>query len=262
MLRMILILFVLLLAFVGLGGLYFYIRGADIMAEAIETYGAEASGAPADVAGVGLNPIAGTARIDRFELGNPEGFTGETSIAAQRIAMELSPFSLFGDTIEIGEILIDRPEIYLEPTAQGRTNLQVIQSNIEAFSGPADPNAEPANLIIGRLQINQPVLGFVGQGVGLADQEIELADIVLTDIGVEQGGVPPAELVRLLGDAILPQVQKAIASQKGREILDSVLQGQVDLDRPLADQARDKAEGALRGLLNRGEEKDKQDPSN
>jgi len=68
---------------------------------------------------------------------------------------------------------------------------------------------------------------------------------------VDEGGVPPAELMRLISDALMPQVQKALASEQGKALLDKALGDVLDTDRPLSDQAKEKAKDALKGLFNR-----------
>lgn len=248
--KILLILLALLAGVLIVSGIVVYVRGESVLRQGIVDQGQAALQAPVELSGVGLNLITGGASLSGFRIGNPEGFTADTAFAAEKMALDLQPFSLFSDVVRIESVEVRAPEIYLEP-GRGGTNLQVLQSNLNAWSGPADEEAEATNLIIDRLVISAPTLGFVGGATGLKDRTLTLADIVLEDIGVDEGGVPPAELMRLISDALMPQVQKALASEQGKALLDKALGDVLDTDRPLSDQAKEKAKDALKGLFNR-----------
>lgn len=263
MLRTLLIILGLVVVLVGGGIVYVATQGGSILRQGVEDYGPDVVGAPVTLSGVGLNVFSGSAALRGFTIGTPDGFTADKTLSVDRVAIDVDPTSLLGDTIRIREIAIDAPQIFVEPKRNGSTNLTAIQKNIEEFTGPSTTEAEASTtkLIIERFVLSDAVLGFVGEDLGLSDQTLELADIELTGIGVDENGVSPGEAARLMSDAIMPQIQKALLSSQGKALLNSVVGDRldglgIDTDAPIQEQVQEKAEGLLRGVLGRDKKED------
>ncbi|MBK5919831.1 hypothetical protein CCR80_02110 [Rhodothalassium salexigens] len=210
---------------------FVWVKGESLITQGVSERGPALTGTPVRLDGVTFQPLGGTAGIRGFVVGTPEGYSADKSISVGEMSLTVAPMSLLSDTIQLADISVIEPEIVVEPSKRGLTNLQVIQKNIEKATGPAPADSgEPAkNLIIERLHIAAPKLRFSGGAVGLSDQTLDLADITLTGIGVDQNGVPPAEVVRLVADALMPQVTKAMASDRAQELFDKLTKGKVDL---------------------------------
>jgi len=210
---------VLVLVVVGVvgAGLWVYLRGEGAIRSAIETQGPKYLGAPVRLASVSLSPFSGAARLEGLSIGNPEGFSDAQAIDVGEIAVDLQPRSLFGEMIEIDRIALDAPVIRAEPSRDG-LNLTRLQSNLNAYLPPPDPDAPPVLFRVGEFTMTGAEIVVGGGAVGFSDQSVSLADIRMTDIGGSDG-ITGAQLARHIGDAVLPQVRQALASQAGQRLL-------------------------------------------
>jgi len=148
-------------------------------------------------------------------VGNPEGFSDTYAIRLEEASVMLDVRSLLGDAIIIENIRITQPMINLE-RAQGTTNLQRIQDNINQAVGPEDAQPSPENDRAGRKFI---VEAFVLEGgrVSLSalgsQTEVAMPAVRLENIGKSEGGVTGDEVGRAILDAVL---RSALAAA-GRE---------------------------------------------
>jgi len=272
MLRFIGIIFAVVLIALISGVAYAYVRGEQLITDGVSVHGSKALGAEVKLGGVGLDVLGGSAALSDFSIGHPEGFEPVDAFAVGRVAVDLNPMSLISDTIEIELIDIASPDIRVEPKLNGTTNLQQLQANIMAYVGPL-PEAEeeaPAtdmpNLIVKKFVISGAKLGFIGGDTGLGNQTLKLQDIVLTDIGVKEGGVPASDLMRLASDAIMPQVTAAMASAQGKKLISDITGGKVNVDSlkedaatevsKLKNKAKKKIGKKLKGLFGKKKDSD------
>jgi len=97
-------------------------------------------------------------------------------------------------------------------------NLTRLQSNLNAYLPPPAPGAPPVLFRVGEFTMTGAEIVVGGGAVGFSDQSVSLADIRMTDIGGSDG-ITGAQLARHIGDAVLPQVRQALASQAGQRLL-------------------------------------------
>lgn len=265
-------LLLVLLVLVVLAGVGLFFFGDQVLNKGIQKVVPQLTGTPVKLQEVSLSLFGGSGSITGFEIGNPPGFTTEKAISVAKTELSMVPSSIFGETIQINRIAINAPEIVLE-RANNTTNLQQIQKNIEAATGggaPTEPTPDkPASsgpgkkLSIGEFVIENAAVTLSGLG---QTRKVTLPTIRLTELGTEEGGVPPAEIASEVMDAIMREVAKQ-ATQLGMQFLQDP-QGNIDaaqqqLNR-LRDQAKDNLQGAegavdaLRGMLGGG--KKKEDP--
>ena len=257
---------VILVVLIGALG-YIWVQGESLITQGVSSQGPRITGTPVRLSGVSFQPLGGKAGLKGFVLGTPEGFSADKSISVDEVSIDVAPRSLLSDTVHIRDIAVRAPEIVVEPTKRGMTNLQVIQKNIEKFTGPSDASASSGstkNMIVDRLHIAAPKLRFSGGEIGLSDQSLELADITLTNIGVDQNGVPPGELVRLVSEAIMPQVTKAMATDRAQRLFDDLTQGRLNIDlssnirKQVEGQAREKVQQQVESAKEKAEDKVKE----
>ncbi len=90
-------------------------------------------------------------------------FEGDTVVAARRISILVSPFSLLGDGgFEVGKVLLDRPEIYGHKAEDGSVNWDVMKpSETVEEETPEDTGTSAFRLSLRDVRINEARLRYV-----------------------------------------------------------------------------------------------------
>ncbi len=90
-------------------------------------------------------------------------FEGDTVVAARRISILVSPFSLFGDGgFEVGKVLLDRPEIFGHKAEDGSVNWDVMKpSETVEEETPEDAGTSAFKLSLRDVRINEARLRYV-----------------------------------------------------------------------------------------------------
>jgi len=247
--KVLLTIVVVLVVILGGGAFWVYLEGEETVRSAVERHGPEVLGAPVQLADVDFSPFSGTAALGGLTIGNPEGFSEAEALAFERFTLAIEPMSLFADLIEVRDIHIESPRLRVEP-GRGGTNLQALQRNVEAFTGPQEETeTAPTPVHIGRFRLTGAEI-VVGSGpIGFSDRTLALADIELENIGGAEG-VPPSEALQLVFDALMPQVQRALQSAAGQQLLGEARERIGNLE----GEAREAVEGAVGGARDRLEE--------
>lgn len=237
----------------------------------VQQFGPKLTGTSVQLDAVDLSIFDGRGTLTGFVVGNPEGFKTEKAMSVGVSEIDLVPKSVLGETIWIERILVDAPEIIFERNME-TSNLQQIQANIEAATAGATPSEEPAEsepeTAAGpskKLAIEEFVLSNAKVTVSVlgAAKEFTLPTIRLTELGTEEGGVPPAEILGEILDVVIEEV--VVLAQ---DFLKDP-QGSIQAAQDHLDQVRQKAKenwgdaGAavdqIRGLLGSGKKDEDSD---
>ena len=232
------ILFVLLA--VALGAYFF---AGDLLGRgavsAVNKYGPPLTGTQVTLGGAHLSPFTGGGSMASLFVGNPTGFKTAKAFSVARTALKVKPLSLLSGTIDVEEVVVEKPEFIFESKLIS-SNLGTILDNILRNSGAKDqpPAASTQDSTTKKLIIRHFVLEGATVTVVLGDATltVPLARLELNDIGVAKGGVTPAEAAA----EILPQVlnmvtQTAIATLGDRAFRDKA----VDFGKELGTAAQD-----------------------
>lgn len=232
----------------GIGWIYF--QGEAALRAAAEEQGPKVFGSKVELGRVGLSVLGGKASLEKLAIWNPEGYSDARALQFDAVKIDLKPRSLLSDLIEIREIRIENPLLRVEP---GKTNinLKALQDNVAKFTGPAPEEqpaeAKPAQVAIQDFHLNGAKVVVGGGAIGFSDQTLSIADIHLTDIG-GPGGTTPAKAAELVMNALLPQVQKALASGAGRQLLSNAREQLANVE-GRARQAVEGVKGEVEGKL-------------
>jgi len=238
--KLLLTVFVVLIVVLGGGAIWVYLKGEDALRTAVERQGPEVLGAPVSLAGISFSPLSGQAGFEGLTIGNPEAFSDAEAVRLGQFGIRLEPMSLFSDVIEIPEIRIDSPRIRIEP-GRGGTNLQALQRNVEAFTGPQEETeTAPTPVRIRDLRINGAEVVIGGGPIGFSDQTLGLPDIHLQDLGGAEG-IAPSQALKRVFEALMPQIQNVLTSQAGQQLLSQAREQLGNLEGA----AREAVEGAV-----------------
>lgn len=195
---------VVLLIAVG-GGIYLYSNLGGIIKSAIETYGSEATQGKVSLDSVDLDVASGKAALNKLSVGNPSGFKTPSAFDLGTIDVRIDTSTLTADTIIINSVLIDGPKITYE-LANGGSNVDAIQKNVDSYAkkmgaGGGSSEAKPADgkekkIIIKKLTISGGEVNVSASFLDGKSLGSKLPTITMTDIGKDDGGASPADVIK------------------------------------------------------------------
>ena len=237
---------VIVLIVVVLGGVLVLRNLGPIVKRVVESVGPKALGAPVTVANVSVSPFSGDGQIRGLVIGNPEGFKTPNAFSLGRVNIGMDLKSLRSDKTVINEILVDQPEITLEMTLRGRTNLGQLVENAQAYAGPKkeeEQTAEGRPVVIRDLLIRGAKVRLDVTALGGSTAGFDLPEIRMRNIGEEGSGADAAQVIEL----VLATVVKAVAAQVGDadEIMATVLEGVDGAARQAVTKASDELAGRV-----------------
>jgi len=212
---------------------YFYIvqNGSSLIREAAETHSPEMIGTRVSLADVSLSPLSGRAGVAALTIDQPAGYGEGTMFSVDKFDVTIDPYSLMGDTLKVKSIIIDKP-VFNIVERDGKTNLQALQDHLNKYvEGASDSAGGPSQLSVKEFILSGATVNVSSEKLG--EHSVTLADIRLTDIGVDEGGMPPAEVFRHVMDSITPQVTKELVTLGIKSKMKSVLGDDVDIDKPV-----------------------------
>ncbi|MDT8390251.1 MAG: hypothetical protein RRC34_07060 [Lentisphaeria bacterium] len=198
----------------------------------VETIGPKVVKAPVTLGKVSLSPFSGNGEINDFIVGNPNGFTSDSSFELGTVKLDIELSSLMSDTVVINEITVDGPKITYE-RALKTSNLKTILDNVKAFAGGGDDTTEEPEKTPEKPTSDKPAKTFIIRKIALtntsarvtttllkdASATLTIPDILLTDIGVEKGGATSAEVVQEILKQVLSSVLQAYEKEGALDIL-------------------------------------------
>lgn len=186
---------VLLLLVVGVFITLQYFLGGIVKA-GVNKYGPAITQTKVQLASARISPLSGDGTLSGLAVANPAGWTATDAFRLGEVHINLEPFSVFKDYIVINELTIDRPEFFYE-TKLIASNVGDLLKNIEQSVGsgkdgaPTSKNGKPIKLVVKKLVLREArvTLGVGGQAITMPMPELNM-----TDIGVAEGGITPAQL--------------------------------------------------------------------
>lgn len=198
-----------LAAYIGLE----YFLGRAVKA-GVNAFGPKITQTKVELAGAVISPLSGSGTLTGLTVGNPAGWTAEKAFYLGKVHIKLKPFSIFGDFIEIEEIIIEQPEFTYE-TKIIASNIGDLLKNIEAVTGKADKSVEPTaksgkpiKFAVKKLCIKS---GTVSVGLGAAAIKVPLPPLELTELGTTEGGITPDQLTVAVMRRLTPDIISAAA---------------------------------------------------
>jgi hypothetical protein len=218
---------VALVVIVG-GAVFFLLSNLDSLVKtAIEEAGSKVAGVKVSVSSVKISLSDGKGTISGLTVGNPKGFKTPNAFALGAITVGIDTGSVTKNPVVIKEISVAAPQVTYE-MGEGGSNIDVIQKNVQAFTGaatgaksePAAKGGEETKLIIDLLQLTGGKLTLATPLPGGA-ASADLPDIKLTGIGRSGNGASAAEVASKVLNAISQAAMKAASNIGVGKLMDS-----------------------------------------
>lgn len=235
------VVFALVVVIFGLSNL------GPLIKKAVNTQGPKITGTELSLGDVDVSLLSGQATLQKFLLGNPQGFSSPHAVAVKSIYVDVVEKSLTGETIIIDRIEVVGPDIYYEKGA-GSDNFKALQNNIRRAAGSGSSSKATTEsgeggkkLLIRDLVIRDGVVHLAVKG--LAGQEISAAlpAIHLQNIGQDKAGVTPAEAAQQIFAALYGKISSPDVSAALNKGLQSLQGGAEQLGQEAVQQAGEKA---------------------
>ncbi len=200
----------------GLLGIVFLWLGNNVnelVKNAIEKYGSQMTGTKVRVASVTIKATRGVGIVRGLVVDNPPGFRTPYALKVGEISIKLDVASIAKPVVLIQKIAVSSPDLLYEK-ANGTTNFDAIRKNISenvrSSSGTAREQRNGKKLIVGRLVIRNAKVQASASFMKGRTISFGLPDIALNNIGKSEGGVPPGELGRKIGDALKQKLERTV----------------------------------------------------
>jgi len=201
--------YTLVLVLVLAVGLYitmqFFLGG--IVKTAVNRVGPNITQTKVELQAANISPLSGEGTLTGLAVGNPNGWSQADAFRLAKVHVSLEPFSLMKDHIVINELVIEQPE-FLYETRLVASNIGDLLKNIEKSMGGKEAQAttkegKPIKLVVHKLMLKD---GRVTLGLGGQAVTIPLPPIDMTEIGVKEGGITPAQLAFAIMKHVTPTI--------------------------------------------------------
>lgn len=233
-----------------------------LIKKAVNTQGPKITGTELRLGDVDVSLLSGQVTLQKFLLGNPQGFNSPHAVSVKSIYVDVDEQSLTDETIIIERIEVVGPDIYYEKGA-GSDNFKALQKNIAKEAGGGSSNASADNgesgkkLLIRELVIRDGQVHLAVKGLAGQDISAKLPEIKMTNVGQKNDGVSPAEAAREIFAALYGKISSPNVSGVLTKGLQN-LQGEAgQLGQKAVEQVEGKAAGEveaakekLKGLFN------------
>ncbi|MBL9212583.1 MAG: hypothetical protein JNL92_19135 [Opitutaceae bacterium] len=181
----------------------------NLVRQGVNRIGPTVLQAPVNLEEATMAPFSGLGTLTDLRIGNPAGWSDADALRISRIQIQVKPFSLFDDPVEINELEIEEIAIHYE-TKIIASNISDLLKNAEkslGLNGPETktPDGKPIRLIVRKFVLRG---GTVTLSAGGQNLVISMPEILLVDLGVKEGGLTPPQL----GFAILRSITANVVS--------------------------------------------------
>jgi hypothetical protein len=181
----------------------------DIVKSAVNRVGPKITQTSVVLQAANISPLSGEGTLTGLSVGNPAGWSQAEAFRLAKMHISLEPMSLMKDHIVINELIIEQPE-FLYETRLVTSNINDLLKNVEKAMGGKEAetttDGKPIKLVVKKLVLKD---GRVRLGLGGQAVAIPLPPIDMTDIGVKEGGVTPAQLAFAIMRHVTPAIVAA-----------------------------------------------------
>lgn len=200
-----------------------------IVKTVVEEGGSTALGTQVTLSSASVKPMSGRLELGEFAIANPPRFRDEPFVRLGRVAARWDSGSLFSDTIEIDEIVIDGVTVNLE-YADGRTNFGTIQDHVvkPGSTSPGPSGGKSRSLLVRHVIVRGISAAVHAPGLAESSAGVRVKDLELRDFKTDgSSSEVVGALTQALVDAVLSSTLESGSASFPKEILGS-LKAQVE----------------------------------
>lgn len=153
--------------------------------------------------------LGGRLELRGFDAANPEGFAEPRSVRFSQVAARARLASIFGDVVEIDELVLDRPELTIEFKGT-RSNFAGLMDNLAA----RQPGEEGKKFRIRRLRVEGATVRFRADALSGGARAVTLPNLQLVNLGNTEGAATTSDILAAVLQALAAEALKA-----GRDLL-------------------------------------------
>ena len=207
-----------------------------LVQETIESVGSELTGTDVALKAVSIDLGKGSATLTGLKIANPEGYRIDSALVLNRVSVALDLASLTGPVIVLNEVAVRGVRLNVEQSGT-KSNLTELLAQVKANSskGSDSMKTESADAEPVRLALRNFVFANTEASLESDFEEkrsISVPDIERNNIGTAESGLTPEELGAALLQAVLEEVQGAVAghlTEQGKRALEDKLREKIGL---------------------------------
>ncbi len=162
---------------------------------------------PTTLDSANVKVLSGGFAMSGLEVKNPEGFSAPHFLKMDDASVNVSLGTLAEEVVELPELTVSGIDMYLIKEG-GKANYQVIMDNLKRFESeeksPSDPANEGKKFVIRKIEIKDVMVHASVLPLGVAGQtvDVEVPEIVLTNVGSAGQSVSMAEVINIVMKAV------------------------------------------------------------
>jgi hypothetical protein len=198
----------------------------SIVKAGVEKYGPRITETNVQLASVKLQVREGRGTLRGLRIANPEGFSRADAVSLGEITLDLDVATLGKEPIVIETIRVAGPELLLEISKDGKTNLGAIQNAAERYAPPQAGGIDGSlkstdkpmpRIVVKKFEFAGGTLRLDPTAIGGEKSERELGSFTLTNLGGTNAGLPADQLGREMLRAVVRRaIEKGTAGELER----------------------------------------------
>ena len=182
----------------------------SLVKQAIETVGTQVLGTRVDVDQVTITLDEGRGEISGLRIANPRGFPAGDALSSQRIVLDLDIANTSTELVTVESVIVNSARINAVQ-AGGENNLQALLDNIRRSSSDSAEPSDSGNtkLIIDEFRFENAEVTASVAGLPGAGRSASVPDVVLRDIGRQDGGITAAQAARQILEPLMQRSMEA-----------------------------------------------------
>lgn len=218
------IIVVLLIVVTFVGGYFLVNNMGSLIKYAVETSGPGLTKTAVSLNGAEVDLAGGSARLDGFQVGNPQGFDSDYLFNLGSMLLEIDTTSLRNEVIVLQNLSIDGIEVQVEQKGS-RLNLWQLQKNLASGSTESDARAETSGgreqkFMIENLHFAAGRIKFISDEFG--ETELRLPTLTVEDLGDRTQGLTAEQLGVAILTPLLNNAKKAVETELKGKLGDNI----------------------------------------
>ncbi len=201
----------------------------DVVVAAVERAGSNITGTEVTLAEADISLRSGEGALRGLSIGNPQGFSDRQAFNLDEISFRLNLQSLRDQVIRIEEIHVVNPQALVEMNAEGKSNFEVIQSNVNRHRPPerepAPESGERKRMRVDLFHTEDGQVETDATAMGAGTSTVDLPALRLEGIGGEQG-ITGEELGNAIMEALNDQVLQVAVEEELKRMVEESLKGE------------------------------------